>query len=80
MMDGAGFLGPIPSNWRRVTRYSPDAKEDLFTSVGDAMGIVRTNDCRLEALLLPPGWRLASHICEQECLFFSNDETGKNGV
>ena len=44
------------------------------------MGVVRDDYFRLEALLLPPELRLASHRCEQECLFFYNDETGKSGV
>lgn len=76
-MDGAAFLGPMPSNWRRVMRYCPRAYQVYVVLVNDMTGKVRLDDPRLDDLPLPPGWCVASHPYDNVVNLFSNVDFGK---
>lgn len=41
IMDDTAFLGPMPSDGRRVMCYSPNAKQYLFTAINEATGEVQ---------------------------------------
>lgn len=80
MMEDEAFLGPMYSNWRYVRSYSPRVERDCLVSVNDVTGETRVEDPRLDGVPLPPGWRVASHDCENEYMLFSNDDTGEIDV
>ncbi|KAL8770345.1 MAG: hypothetical protein Q9209_003981 [Squamulea sp. 1 TL-2023] len=59
LMTGEAFLGPLPDNWRRVSRLdeATDASWDAF--VDRQQGIWQVEDPRLGPL--PEGWSRAEH-------------------
>ncbi|KAF6236398.1 hypothetical protein HO173_005490 [Letharia columbiana] len=77
MMDGAAFLGPMPSDWGRVMRYCPRAYQVYVVSVNDMTGKVRLDHPRLDDIPIPPGWCLVGHPYDNVVNFFSNVDIGK---
>ncbi|KAL9018203.1 MAG: hypothetical protein Q9185_004476 [Variospora sp. 1 TL-2023] len=58
LMDGEALLGPLPSNWRRVSRFYEETKTSWDAFNDRDRGIWQVEDPRLGPL--PEGW------CEQE--------------
>ena len=79
LMDGAAFLGPMPSNWRLVMRYSPDTNNGDWVSINDATGETRIEDPRLGGIPPPSGWRVERHTDENEYTWVSNHDTEEIG-
>ena len=74
MMDGAGLIGMLPSNWQRVARYSPDPRGGYDAFLNRDTGIVQVEDPRLGPL--PPGWRIANHSYKHVLNYYTNEAAG----
>ena len=80
MMDGAAFLGPLPSNWRRVFRYVSESRRFFAVFVNKVTGEIRAEDPRLGVLPLPRGWHMISYSLDHVCNMFTNDDAGAGYV
>lgn len=74
IMDGAGLLGMLPSNWQLVSRYDPVTTIDYGAFVDRDTGIVQVEDPRLGPL--PPGWRIANHRDKHVINTYTNEAAG----
>ncbi|KAM0799809.1 heterokaryon incompatibility protein-domain-containing protein [Usnea florida] len=74
IMEGAGLLGKLPSNWQRVDRYDPDLKNYYDAFINRDTDIVQIEDPRLGPL--PPGWRIADHIDKHMVNWYTNEAAG----
>ena len=75
IMDGAGLLGQLPSNWQRVDRHDPNSKGYCNAFINRDTGIVELEDPRLGPL--PPGWQIANHKYK---LFYNNYTNEAAGI
>lgn len=75
VMDGAGLLGMLPSNWQRVDRYVSNLTYYYDAFINHETGEVQVEDPRLGPL--PPGWRIANHTKKHVYNRYSNEATGK---
>ena len=78
VMDGAGLLGKLPSNWQRVDRHDPDAKGEYDAFINRDAGIVQIEDPRLGPL--PPGWQIADHRNKHMWNKYTNKAAGIVGT
>ena len=74
VMDGAGLLGMLPSNWQRVLQHDPDLDGYCDVFINRDTGIVQPEDPRLGPL--PLGWRIADHCYKHVFNWYTNEAAG----
>ena len=78
LIDCEGLLGPLPENWRRISRLHEVSEKWFDAYVNAQTGAVTIEDPRLGPL--PAGWRIRSHDQEHLWQWYVNDETGENSA
>ena len=74
-MDGAAFLGPLPSNCQLVLRYFEEFSNYYNAFLNHQTGEYQVEDPRLGPL--PAGWYIRGHEKKDAYNRYANDETGK---
>ena len=73
-MDGAAYLGPLPSKWQLVRRYFEKFSGNYAALLDHQTGEFQIEDPRLGPL--PAGWYIRSHEKKGAVNLYANDETG----
>ena len=74
-MDGAAYLGPLPSKWQLVLRYFEEYSSNYKVFLDHQTGEFQIEDPRLGPL--PAGWYISDHEMKDAYNLFANNETGE---
>ena len=72
-MNGAAFLGPLPSNWQSVWRYFEEFSNYYDAFLNHQTGESQIEDPRLGPL--PAGWYISDHEKKNAYNIYAKDET-----
>ena len=73
-MDGAAYLGPLPTKWQRTARYFEGFATNYYTFVNLQTGEFQVEDPRSGPLTA--GWYISDHERKDALNLYANDETG----
>ena len=74
-MDGAAYLGPLPSKWQLVERYFEGGSNRYYSFLDRLSGEFQIEHPRLGPL--PAGWYIGDHRRKDAFILYANDETGE---
>ena len=74
-MDGAAFLGPLPSKWQLVLRYLEQFSSNYGAFLDHQTGEFQIEDPRIGPL--PAGWYISDHKMKDAFNLYANVETGE---